>query len=481
MVKFKAYVFSIIHIVILVMSLVSDQYVPLSLTLFIVVIVAILDKFGRGILLREMIALHGIVVCLLMPALGYALYTYDYPLARVWVKYMPVPAEEYYPFCLPAIAIFTLAICWPILSSKVSDEGKWLRDQIGRAVKQLATSPKLGAVLIAVGLFSFAISPFMPGALQFIATLLFWASFAGALYVYYTRTFKYRKITMWIFTLFVILQALQGGMFTMVVYMGMTIFSFFFLGRKIAFWKKLTVFLLASFTLVLVQNVKSTYRNYIWRNAYAGNKLVLFGELIVERLSSDKEYFSQDAFFPIYTRANQGFNVGLVMRRVPRYQEFDGGKALTQVAVASVVPRLFWPDKPEAGGKFNMKYYAGVTIRKWSTNVSPLGEAYGAFGPEGGIVFMFFLGAFIRWTFRLVFKISTIIPLILFWIPVLFYQVTYSMETDTLQILNSLIKGSVFIWGMYKLFPRLFGKVKRKTYKYVAKSNGHIPGEGILS
>ena len=53
----------------------------------------------------------------------------------------------------------------------------------------------------------------------------------------------------------------------------------------------------------------------------------------------------------------------------------------------------------------------------------------------------------------------------LFWIPVLFYQVTYSMESDTLQILNSLTKSVFFIWVLTKFVPQWFGIAKRKFYK----------------
>jgi hypothetical protein len=45
----------------------------------------------------------------------------------------------------------------------------------------------------------------------------------------------------------------------------------------------------------------------------------------------------------------------------------------------------------------------------------------------------------------------------------MFYQVTYSSENDTLQILNSLIKSAFFIFILYKIFPRLFKPVKKNA------------------
>ena len=152
------------------------------------------------------------------------------------------------------------------------------------------------------------------------------------------------------------------------------------------------------------------------------------------------------------------------MRRFPAVQPYDNGSQLGTTLAASLVPRLFWPNKPTAGGKNNMKHYTGVTIRGWSTNVGPLGEAYGSFGPIGGIVFMFVIGAFIRWGYRLTFSLSRKVPFLIFWLPVLFYQVTYSAESDTLQILNSLFKSAFFVWALTKLIPAWFGIVKKSKY-----------------
>jgi hypothetical protein len=210
--------------------------------------------------------------------------------------------------------------------------------------------------------------------------------------------------------------------------------------------------------VLVVQNVKSAYREYIWNNQFSGSKASLFSALFVENLQKGEELVDKRAFYLVYIRMNQGFNVSLVMKRIPAIKPFDEGRALSLSLASSLVPRFLWPDKPEAGGKFNMEYYAGWRLRNWSTNVGPLGEAYGAFGSTGGIIYMFVLGIFIRWAYATVFRIGRYLPLLICWIPVLFYQVTYSAETDTLQILNSLIKTAFFIWLLYKAFPPWFGR-----------------------
>ena len=156
------------------------------------------------------------------------------------------------------------------------------------------------------------------------------------------------------------------------------------------------------------------------------------------------------------------------MKYIPRTRDFDNGSKLVESVTASFVPRILWPDKPQSGGRENMKYYTGLTIRGWSTNVGLLGEAYGSFGVFWGVIFMIVLGFFVRWAYKLIFSYSVDIPLLLFWMPVLFYQVTSSMETDTLTLLNSLTKGAIFVWILIKLFPKWFGIEEKRSLPIVS-------------
>lgn len=452
------YIYSLGIAAIFVLSLLTDWYSSLSIILFCLVVFMMLDKLGKGVILRETIALHSLFVCVLMPTLGYAVYNQQNALARLWVRYMPVAEATYFNFALPAMSGFVLMICWPVNSKKISDEGHILSSTIEKARLRLKRMPNVGIQIISTGLVMSFVAPFMPGGITFVAILFFWSSFAGALYLFYTPAFKFKKLILWGFALFIFVGALENGMFTLVAYMGITIFSFLFMGRRLAFWKKLSLFIVGCFLLLLLQSVKGSYRNFLWRQGYEGNKAVLFGNLIGDKLANYSDFFSEDAFFPFYYRTNQGFNVSLVMLRFPARAAFDNGTNLALSLASSMVPRLIWPGKPEAGGKFNMKYYTGITLfGGWSTNVGPLGEAYGSFGVNGGILYMIFLGALIRWAYKRVFVIGNRLPLIIVWIPVIFYQITYSAETDSLQIFNSLVKSAFFVWIIAKILPGWLG------------------------
>jgi hypothetical protein len=447
-------------LLVFVLSLATDWYAPLIYTLMIVLLVMVLDKLGKGIVLREMIAFHTCFVCLAMPLLGYAEYTRTDLSARSWFRYMVVTEDVYFSFTLPAVAAFVFAVCFPMVGRKCSDEGEYLNRLVAR-IKNILTQPQIrtkAIYLIVIGLIMLFVSSFLPLEVRFISLLFYFSAFGGILYIYYSPSFKFKIPVLTIFILFIIANALRSGMFTVLAYMGITMFSFVFLGRRTPFWKKTIVFAVSVFALFLIQSVKPSYRAQTWTGTEESEEsnAEIFVSLVSDKLSGGA-IFSKKAFFWIYYRANQGFNIALVMQRVPRVQPYDGGTNLARTAAASVIPRFLWPDKPEAGGKFNMKYYAGRTIKGWSTNIGPIGEAYGSFGPTGGIIFMFFLGLFIRWAMRRVFIIAARLPLIICWLPVLFYQVTYSAETDTLQVLNSLFKSAIFMWILFKIFPGLIG------------------------
>ncbi len=469
MIKRSPYLFTLIYSVLFFLSFFLKTYREISLIFTIILFVSIIDKLGKGIVLRELIAFHLTLVCLIMPIFNYEWFSNAQ--FRIWLKHMLVPEQEYFGFSVPAVLGFSIALTFPIVRKNVSDEGTYILGALSRIKEILKNRVGLGITIMIIGILFFFLSRFVPNELKFIFTLMFWGSFTGLLYVLFTPKTKWRVPIILLFVLFIGWQAISAGMFTIVAYMGITMFSLIFLGNKMSFFRKLIIFLLAVLFVVVLQSVKSPFRSFTWNKNFEGSKVSLFAELFINQISNPGQLFSKEAFFPIAYRMNQGFNVSLVMKRIPSQKPHDYGANLFTTISASFVPRLFWPDKPEAGGKFNMRYYGGISIQGWSTNVGPLGEAYGSFG-QWGIVYMMILGLFIRFAYYLVFKISSNYPLIIFWLPLLFYQVTYSAETDTLQIFNSLIKASFFLFVIIKVFPSLLGiKNKSNRHIYTTSSN----------
>src|SRR5687768_18430621 len=103
---FTRFTFSIILLLIAVLSLMTNWYSYLVIALVVVLTVMILDKMGKGIVLRESTAMLYVITCLGMPLIGYTYYTVKNPLARLWFKFMPIAENIYFDFALPAIAFF---------------------------------------------------------------------------------------------------------------------------------------------------------------------------------------------------------------------------------------------------------------------------------------------------------------------------------------------------------------------------------------
>jgi hypothetical protein len=432
----------------------------------------LLQKIGKGIALREMIAVYSCLIYLLMPLLGYKIYTADNALARLWVKYMPVSESVYFGFVMPAILAFMLGMFMPSFSSGPdADSNACLVPILDRARETLKKS-KPWIPLLVLGLFGYFFRRIISisVAAYFLSTF-YLLLFSAMMCIYFSPGLKYKRWLITAIVLLIVYEAIQTGMFTIVVYMGVVIGSIIFIGTRIAFWKKASITALAVLFIILLQSTKGAFRKATWQNEYEGSKTGLFFDLMQTNFSNFNVVFDQKTFFPLYTRMNQGYNTALVMRRIPAIQDFDNGNSLYLTVASSLLPRVIWQDKLESGGVYNMKHFTGWVIKGWSTNIGPVGEAYGNFGVTGGIIYMFFFGLFIRFAYYKVLTVSFRYPLLLFWIPVFFFELSYSMENDTLQALNSLIKASIFVWVVFKLAPSLF--VARKTNSQNTDENSH--------
>lgn len=408
-----------------------------------------------------------------MPVLGYNVYNSQNYLARVFVKYMMVPERTYFEFAFPAICGFVLTLTWPITNSRYSDIGPVFDSMVSRVIKHANQNTNTAVKIVIVGVVVMLIGRLLPTSIRFFMDLFFFSSFAAILYIFFSNNRKLKLLVLPLFLLVLIISSLESSMFTIIVYMGVTIFSFFFIGTKISMLKKVSAFIAGVFLIIVLQNVKGVYRASKRNAGSSGSKVELFSGIVKEQVSKGQVLLETNSFFPVFIRMNQGWNITLVMQRMPSQQDFDYGKELGKVALAAVVPRILWPSKPEAGGKFNMKHYAGVRLVGWSTNVGPLGEAYGSFGVMGGIIYMLMLGLLIRLFYIRVLSLSVKYPLLMLWLPVLFYKVTYSAETDTLQILNSLLKTAFFMWLIFKFLPSWYGigKVKNVMQRNFLKSS----------
>jgi hypothetical protein len=465
MYKSISYWFSFIYAMLLLMTLVFDNYAAISIVLFLLIVLSILYKVGQGIVMLESISLFYVFTCLVMPVVGYKYYNYGNALAKLFRRFMQVPEEDYFGYTLPALIMFSFILTFPLNRRNYMDSGEFLFQHIKKIKEYLKKNPNLGATIMIVGTAQLLFGGIFPQEFRFFFDIFFFASFAGLLMVFLGENKTYKTFLIPGFVLLLLVKALESSLFTVIAYMSIAMASFFLIGNRTGFFKKIGFFIAGCFFLLVLQNSKVAYRKGIRKSGDSSSQLSTFFNIVQDQFFISENFFQVNEFYPIFIRLNQGFNVSQVMKRIPSAQDFDGGAMIKQSVLASITPRFLWPDKPKAGGHFNMKYYAGLTIifGAYSTNVGPLGEAYGAFGVFGGILAMCALAFYIRFAYYGVWHISLKYPIMILWLPVIFYQTTYSAENDILQILNSTIKSSAFLWLVSKVQPRWFGINKMKN------------------
>lgn len=444
-------IFCIADVLIAMISLQMREYQAGALLLFLSSLLRFIFKLSNGSFFLELIYLHTTLTCLLMPVIGYTYFDQTNPLARLWVKYMPVTELTYFGFLIPATV--SLGLAFFISRVKSKDDHTVINPLVAELKLSIQKIPSKSILILAfASLIAYFISRMLPAAFQQINTFLYFSFYTSIFYVYYYANFPYRKIFLLLAVVFILNDALRSSMFTIIAYMSGIFMILILAERKISVAKRI-LFICGGFAfLVFVQLFKLN-----WRQArVSGTQDVT--EIVALTASKTSTNQVKSILFPIYLRMNQGYNIALVQRRIPQYVDYLGGDYLVLTFTSAFVPRLFWPDKPAAGGRYNMLMYTGKTIRGWSTNVGPLGEAYGNFGNIGGWFYMFGFGLFIRFAYTRYLQICKKRPILFIWMPVLFFQVVYVMETDSLQAFNSLIKGAIFIFVMYKLFPSLFPK-----------------------
>ncbi|HNR06012.1 MAG TPA: hypothetical protein PKM27_01780 [Saprospiraceae bacterium] len=433
---------------------ITGNEVPVIFSLAVLLFLYMISGLGHKLIIPEAMAFYIIMIYLLFPLWGYQRYPAQHPLSTLFDVYMRVPREEYFEFAIPAVILFISAM----FNAQRNNDISFTSSLFTSARTRLAGVQQVGVVLIVTALMAYFLGPRMPSGLQYVLQLGFLAIIPGLFYLYFQPGRGLGKTVMvltglaWLFYL-----AIKSTMFTLIVYMGIASLGFLFIGRKISMAGKVAVFSILLIVGLVMQYTKANYRNLIRVNKAESGDIRVFSRLFLQNLVNIDQAVLDGAFFPIYMRGNQGYLLSRVMEHVPGRKPHDGGRLLGKTLVSSFIPRLFWPNKPEAGGRFNIEYYTSLKLsRRTSMNVGPIGEGYGAFGKWGGMLYMIFFGTALGLANRVFLNTCTKLPLLLFWQPLVFYEVIYCMENDSMQAFNSLIKIAFLLFILNKIFPKLF-------------------------
>jgi hypothetical protein len=370
---------------------------------------------------------------------------------------MTVRKEDYYSFMIPAILALIAGLKIPLGMESVNTRTpEFFKNAASSIMEYLKGREKTGLILMGIG-FSFGVfEKILPSSLYYFLFLFSKLTYVGIYYIYFSES-KNRNTYLAAGLLLALAQSLFSGIFGDLVYLTILTVLLLLMGKKINFGKSIFITAIGIFFVLILQTIKTEYRKITWGDSSA-DKVSAFIDIATDRVINFDRVFTLEGIFPVIVRFNQGMIVGKVMDYVPRVTSYQDGKTISLSLAASFIPRFVWPDKPEAGGHANMLLFTGFEIQGYSMNVGPYGEAYGNFGKNGAIVYMFFYGLFFNFVFYQILKYSRKQPTILLWIPYLFIN-SIQVETDTLLTVNTIIKGLLFIW----VFSFLFQKATRLT------------------
>jgi hypothetical protein len=446
----------VIFIFSILLYFICDQTNPLpvwenlSICLFVYFLLDFLAGLGNRIVILDLSLIIASLTCLVFPVIFYHVYTRDNPLARLWGKYMHVPSEEYFSFAVPAIIAMAIGYRIPLTKLKYNKKPQLYIDNVKTV---LQGKPRLGIILIGIGVVSGIVGLVMPESLKEIFFLMAHLTFVGVFYVIYSPSKKKRNVIILVLALMVG-QTIATGMFGEMVNMLACSVVLILLGKRLSLGLKLGVAVAGVFFLLVLQAVKIDYRKKTWYEG-TGADPAFYAQLVAEKITDPAALFDPNKLFFVAVRANQGWLVALTMYTVPRKFQFANGETIWQSVAAAIVPRFLWPDKPEAGGKANLKRFWGVTISGFSMNIGPMGEAYANFGTFGGVIYMFFYGLFFNVMLTIILKKAERRPTLVLWIPFLFFY-AIGVETDLLTTMGSLIKGAMFTVIIFWVFRSRF-------------------------
>lgn len=423
----------------------------------IYLVLRFINNFGYTICFFDFLVFYSALDTLVLPVLGYRIYNSENLLARTWGWYMRVPQDDYFGYLIPAnLALFAGV---NFFTRKFTAER--IKDLFFQLTEKARDKGKVGIVLTAIG-FVATLLDSGGSSLAFVIHLFAMLKYVGPLYIYFSEV-QWKNKAFYISMVLFLVQAISQGMFgefVMYLILALIVVTVKFNFR---FVSKLTIFLAGLFLIIILQSIKGAYRGITWQgktingvSLQNSSKVEAFGTLFINRITSSQKVFDERTSFGLYMRMNQGFLISRAMDYVPRVEPYANGETILRSIGAILVPRFLWPDKPEAGGRENLVRFLGIKQRlNYSMNIGPYGEAYGNFGPEKGVLFIFAFGLFLSFLFKKFMINCYRRPTLILWGPLLFYY-TLTVETDILSTVNAFIKGAVFVALLFWINKKFF-------------------------
>ncbi len=382
-------------------------------------------------------------------------------LVGAWISYrvppdfaryqMAVPESVYFSFAIPAVCAFLVPIC--VARRYLPRLDQVMTFEAGPAVF------KAGVLICILGFGFLFVSRSAPVSLQFVCFLGSELRFVGALYCYFSRHRQRRWVLAAVLGL-TIFSSLTTAMFHQLLIWGVILLSLVLARefRRSPMGVRAAMLTAAFVAVIILESFKGSYREAL-RNQPNGSVFTAIRDVIsTESLDQEK------VLDVLRVRLNQGWIVSNVLRHIPAEAPYVYGETFQTAFTEAFIPRFLFTKQTVAGGRQNFRRMTGLQISdNTSMGVSPIGEAYGNFGTDIGILAMFGFGVFFASGYYFACKWARHNVLFLLWIPIIFSQ-AIKAETDLAVVLNHLVKAAMFAMVMFPLLQQaLLGKARKSS------------------
>ena len=204
-----------------------------------------------------------------------------------------------------------------------------------------------GLVLIAIGLTT-GLLYFLPiPDLKQFFFLIAHLTFVGVFYTIYAPN-KHKKIVVISVLGLMIVQTMVAAMFGELIFILACALPLILLGSKVSFIKKFGIAIAGILFILIIQSIKMDYRKKIW-SGEGGADPVFLAQIVTEKvLDPTNGLVGPEQLFFTSVRMNQGWLIGMTMKRVPSKFDFAYGETIATSVAAAIVPRF--------SGQINQKW-----------------------------------------------------------------------------------------------------------------------------
>lgn len=385
------------------------------------------------------------------PSLAYLLQA-TMPAEKV-LQPMPIPSARYFYYLLPVLMTIGLGtIPW---SQKKNTTDQDLVLATRRCLQKQTYLPFL---LLVYGMLMQFCTPLLPALVRQLGVFSGMVLWVGLLHLFFSP-WSWRIKTGILILVFILMaiKSLQSTFFGDFFVWPLWLMLYLQAQHR---WPKKNLMLAGGIAILLMALVlvwKYDYRERVQQGASTQHERVFFNTI----LDWAKKPWNHQRWQQALDRINQGNHLAQVYRWVPAHEPYAQGETIVTAIKASLVPRVLWPNKPQAGGTDIWYRFTGNLLSpNVSMNIGIPGEAFANFGPWLALVIILIWVRFLYWLYYGLRRLaSQHYPLLWLWVPLIFYPLM-DQENDLITMLNHAVKGTlftlIFCWFLNRLAHYIF-------------------------